>query len=1036
MLGIGILVCVGAIVPTRASAANPHTSFTNEGSNCGQCHAPHQAATGDAILKDVAGTGGDLTPVTFCYGCHDGSAAVNVKTGVNNATFEGLSGHSVEAVDGADGDLTNVCSDCHEPHADTARRFRLAETTITVTLPNGTTAERAVSGADNTWCLACHDDGNSWYASTTETPYPQPATPSLNASGYPVTGTFPGASVYNDASKNGHQRIPAGSMADWAFASREVTRVAGDCLWCHSGHRGMSEYDGLIDTFGASSSTAADTVDGDYAAVCFRCHSATPASGMTFDTTSTAADIAGSALTTVYDESATNGHRIMTAGGDLPVGSPLPCYECHNPHGSKNGNTTMISDALGSSLDPTASALENRYFCFTCHTTQDTGIWYGSDGTQMVAVATGTTAVGLDRTDGDNKLTLSGASMHSRTATTGCAGDFGCHGSVHNPNGGVSTGGQDCYQCHGSYQEHMESTSPTAALSYHHVLGGNGYAGDEAAAFYQGAYPSTVGAADTDVYCLSCHVDHDKFFNGAAVNRKGYNLRETLTAAPNAANSDYNDTNGGICLGCHSTSLMKSTAQKTSATESSKTPAITVDQYRDKAHDYNVPSTFSGTVDNTYNANCVKCHNDEEAQKTGAEYIGYQVSGASTPPHKFGTHWSAENRLAAALTSYSILTASLTSTEETLCFKCHDGDTTTSTDGYGVTPNGSSMTPSSQNVKNQFDLNFTHGVDDVTWDGVHTSDETAFSSTNKHVECEDCHNPHAAGKTIHTAGGVSGNAIGADSPLRGVWGVSASFTGQSWPSSWWTLSENMISYAVDPEADYEYRICFKCHSGFNQAYDPAALDAGNNPSFTWGGSGADAWTNVALEFNPNNGSYHPVLAPAGNSQTWLNANMDPEWRTPNQLMTCTDCHGASSADPAAQGPHGSTVDHILKGYWPENSDGVPYAIQSSSDSTAYAGLLCDRCHIISVAFKGHWKHVDQPDAQNCYRCHIVVPHGGKLPGLVADCNDDMPSRYAYENDKTNVGLAGYGGDPDRSNSCDGTGCHTHDRTGNIDNPDW
>jgi len=94
-------------------------------------------ATGDAILKDVAGTGGDLTPVTFCYGCHDGSAAVNVKTGVNNATFEGLSGHSVEAVDGADGDLTNVCSDCHEPHADTARRFRLAETTITVTLPNG-----------------------------------------------------------------------------------------------------------------------------------------------------------------------------------------------------------------------------------------------------------------------------------------------------------------------------------------------------------------------------------------------------------------------------------------------------------------------------------------------------------------------------------------------------------------------------------------------------------------------------------------------------------------------------------------------------------------------------------------------------------------------------------------------------------------------------------------------------------------------------------------------------------------------------------
>jgi len=634
------------------------------------------------------------------------------------------------------------------------------------------------------------------------------------------------------------------------------------------------------------------------------------------------------------------GHQILSQGAYYVEGSPLPCYECHNPHGSKNGNTTMISDALGSSLDPTASALENRYFCFTCHTTQDTGIWYGSDGTQMVAVATGTTAVGLDRTDALNKLTLSGASMHSRTATTGCAGDFGCHGSVHNPNGGVSTGGQDCYQCHGSYQEHMESTSPTAALSYHHVLGGNGYAGDEAAAFYQGAYPSTVGAADTDVYCLSCHVDHDKFFNGAAVNRKGYNLRETLTAAPSAANSDYNDTNGGICLGCHSTSLMKSTAQKTSATESSKTPAITVDQYRDKAHDYNVPSTFSGTVDNTYNANCVKCHNDEEAQKTGAEYIGYQVSGASTPPHKFGTHWSAENRLAAALTSYSILTASLTSTEETLCFKCHDGDTTTSTDGYGVTPNGSSMTPSSQNVKNQFDLNFTHGVDDVTWDGVHTSDEIAFGSTNKHVECEDCHNPHAAGKTIHTAGGVSGNAIGADSPLRGVWGASPTYGVGRW-------SEPTGYTAVAGEStQYEYQICFKCHSGFNSAYTTSTRTYAG-----WGGSGADAWTNLALEFNPNNPSYHPVYQalpenwPIGdtsiNRRSIMSlpggaARMQSGWRTTGQTMTCSDCHGSDTASTTAMGPHGSAIKHILKGTWPLQANGQPWSLSSRTTPVSFA----------------------------------------------------------------------------------------------------
>lgn len=143
-IGVSVLLALVALSPSAAFAANnPHTAVTTDGTNCAQCHAPHQAAIGNGILKGVGDTGDDYTPVAFCYGCHDGNPAVNVKTGINNGSFEGLSGHSVEAVDTGDGDLTNVCSDCHYPHADSATRFRLAETTITITLADDSTLEHS-----------------------------------------------------------------------------------------------------------------------------------------------------------------------------------------------------------------------------------------------------------------------------------------------------------------------------------------------------------------------------------------------------------------------------------------------------------------------------------------------------------------------------------------------------------------------------------------------------------------------------------------------------------------------------------------------------------------------------------------------------------------------------------------------------------------------------------------------------------------------------------------------------------------------------
>lgn len=1014
-------------VPSSASAATAHADAGDPAHinpDCDACHKPHQAPTERSLLSGV-------TESEVCYVCHGdplSGSNWNVETGTNS--FTGMaSGHVLEDATDPDVtvDLTDSCTGCHGVHGDPDLRSNLPA--------NEQVAGATIDPADpRSWCLACHNVDHAWYSGSEtagvfsidaglKTGYEALIQdPTRNASYYPTLGTFPGSTSNATYLASTHATgIDSGTVESLVSVVTEtVTRVQGDCLWCHASHRSTATYDGLLGEYRAS--TAADAAGGatpgEYAQACFECHGNSsgavylPAATFTdsyWATTVGAPDIYALVTDTGNNRS---GHRIQTAGAYYAVGSPLPCYECHNPHGSKNGNALMISDALGSSLDPAASAVENRYFCFACHTTLDGSTWYGSDGTAMVSVSAGTTAVGLDRTTAANKLTLSATAPHSRTNTTQGCTSFGCHGSVHNPNGGVSTGGVACYDCHGAYETAMEYNGSNVGLSYHHVLGNATNTGDRT--FTSTTYPSTVSGANTDVYCLSCHVDHDLFYNGAAVDKKGYNLRSQLVTSPTAANSDYNDTNGGICLGCHSTALTKSTLQKTSATESATTPAITLAQYSNKAHDYDVASAFSGATNNTYNANCVKCHNDEEAQKTiGVDYAGYQTS-----TYRFGTHYSAENRIAKALGAS--LATSGTSTEENLCFKCHDA-ASAANDGYGVI----AMRSAARAVEDYFTLATyantsspwavkRHAV--VTYSNKHKSDETQAEISvlaNKHVECEDCHDPHAAGKTLHTVSGSNGNIIGTDSPLRGASGIDVG----TWPT--WA-SPASGTYAADATADYEYEVCFKCHS------------AANTNFASWGGTGADLWTNVALEFNTANRSYHPVVGSIGAAKALSAAWMDAGWTAVGtQTMTCSDCHGAMASTATAAGPHGSSIPHVLKGYWPiypgadgtlGTADDAAYTVTALTAGTQ-TGILCDQCHTGFANQAAHTVRLQHRDAA-CYSCHLVVPHGGNLQRLIGDSNGAMPARYAYAGNKANLYILAY----TRNSDGDGTAVEAADCT--------
>ena len=358
--------------------------------------------------------------------------------------------------------------------------------------------------------------------------------------------------------------------------------------------------------------------------------------------------------------------------------------------------------------------------------------------------------------------------------------------------------------------------------------------------------------------------------------------------------------------------------------------------------------------------------------------------------------------------------------EEELCFACH-----------GTTPVGTAP-----DIETDVTTN-TYGHLSQNYSGIHRTNET-LGNTTKHIECTDCHNPHAAGNTLHTPGSeTAATVLTSASPLYGVTGADPDYATNA-PNIWTAPAQE--DYTLQT-ATKEYQICFKCHSG-----------AVGNPA-TWSStSGSTAWTDVGLEFSPYNKSGHPVVTglnnyPNSDSVTiWpgpiiykgLNnyPDTDPyaDWdqlldtwgtNTSTQTMYCSDCHTTDS-----NGPHGSSIKWTLKGpnqAWPYNTAAENggstgdfkllgyqspsyYPLDSNLSQLDMKGtpdaIFCWNCHPTGIRDnKVHMQgfHQDNP----CVDCHIRVPHGGKVSRLIAAANydtygeSDLPDRYTADGNGNN-----------------------------------
>ncbi len=311
--------------------------------------------------------------------------------------------------------------------------------------------------------------------------------------------------------------------------------------------------------------------------------------------------------------------------------------------------------------------------------------------------------------------------------------------------------------------------------------------------------------------------------------------------------------------------------------------------------------------------------------------------------------------------------------EETLCERCHDASG-----------------PSTKNIQTEINKRYPspsaspasgHPIDDTSLAGRHVASE-AIPVTTKHVECYDCHNPHAVKAPTGALGdGDGGRVMGMKFvDIGGI--VRDPATGYRQP--------------------YVYEVCLKCHGNTYSTFIPDVAWGTNTLRTTVLRGGTNCATNInpassctdgsnkRLEFDTatnsvdgfggtlaNNRAYHPVAAAGRNTSAAL-GNQLLGGLTTAKTINCTDCHNnnitgagtfsGTTATPtypgpitqsnlratdvnngyalAPVGPHGSTNVRVLRANYNTTLGTTSAAPFASFDAANFA--LCFNCHNVNA----------------------------------------------------------------------------------------
>lgn len=347
---------------------------------------------------------------------------------------------------------------------------------------------------------------------------------------------------------------------------------------------------------------------------------------------------------------------------------------------------------------------------------------------------------------------------------------------------------------------------------------------------------------------------------------------------------------------------------------------------------------------------CLECHTKSgwDSSAHGLELVGQPglsipASGCETchVSHSAGSH--------ASLLRFE--------QEEENCYVCHNSRSRDS------------------DIESESRKPYGHPAERTT--GLHDAAEPIVA-VSPHVECTDCHNPHAAQRSSTGSQNVveyypsSDQSHDLPSALIGVAGVDI-LSGEI-PRSQGVL--------------HEYQVCFRCHGEYN------GFQSRVERQFTT--------TNTMAEFSQNAMSHHPVVTAGRNDD--VPSLVQP--LTENSLIRCTDCHNNDDAQ-GPRGPHGSIYQGLLE---------YQYLTQDGTRESFNAYALCYKCHerdsiLRDDSFSSHSLHVKgtgsfgMDSGTSCSTCHD--PHASEQSRLINfDINTVLPSasgRLEYFSDGNESG---------------------------------
>jgi predicted CXXCH cytochrome family protein len=479
--------------------------------------------------------------------------------------------------------------------------------------------------------------------------------------------------------------------------------------------------------------------------------------------------------------------------------------------------------------------------------------------------------------------------------------------------------------------------------------------------------PGTLKAASESQTCVFCHAPHNATPNTALWNRRNPGSTYTpYTSSTTRGNPGQPTGASLLCLSCHdgTIALGEVLSRPTPITMSGGVTTIPAGVGRlgtDLSDDHPVsfaytaalaaangelvnPATLTGRVrlDASGQMQCTACHDPHDDTNGKFLVMSNQASALCQACH-VKNYWAQSNHKLSTKTWSGAgpnpwpHTSGLTvadnacenchrphsaggakwllnnANEESNCYTCHNANVAT------------------KNVQSEFNKLSIHPVAATT--GVHDAAEPAVVQS-RHVECVDCHNPHANNATTGT---LSGSLLG----VRGI---------------------DINGSAVNPSTS-EYQICLRCHG-----------DSTNKPAPRT--TRQIAQTNTRLEFQTSNPSFHPVAGVGKNTNV---PSLIAPW-TINSTMGCGDCHN-NNAGPGAggvgpKGPHGSTFPSLLE---------RQYVTTDNTPESAAAYAICYKCHsraniaqnVGTQSFgpggKGHQRHLGPDINATCNVCHD--PHG-------------------------------------------------------------